>query len=135
MLGRKCQSNVDGYANFVFVNSKCHAWVYWQIAQKVRDILADYNKTHENPLPPISCHWFRHTFATRMYEAQVPPHTVQEILGHADLRMTIGTYTSISNDLKRQGIEDMIRILDAPELTTNFEADCIKLTTNLTKTA
>ncbi len=44
-------------------------------------------------LPKISAHSLRHTFATRAFELDVKPKVVQEILGHADISITLNTYT------------------------------------------
>lgn len=43
----------------------------------------------------FSCHCFRHTFATRCFEAGIKPKTVQAYLGHATLQMTMDLYTKV----------------------------------------
>ncbi len=40
-------------------------------------------------------HCFRHTFATRCFEAGIQPKTVQKYLGHATLQMTMDLYTHV----------------------------------------
>ncbi len=40
-------------------------------------------------------HCFRHTFATRCFEAGIQPKTVQAYLGHATLQMTMDLYTAV----------------------------------------
>lgn len=52
----------------------------------------------------FSGHTFRHTFATRCFEAGIPPKTVQAYLGHASLQMTMDLYTSV---LKKKKVDDM----------------------------
>ena len=53
----------------------------------------------------FSGHCFRHTYATRCFEAGVDPKTVQKQLGHASLQMTMDLYTHLFPDKKASELD------------------------------
>lgn len=60
-----------------------------------------------------SIHSLRHTFATRCIEAGMMPKTLQAILGHSKISMTMDLYVHTTDDQKKKEmlmIEDMIHI-------------------------
>lgn len=64
-------------------------------------ILDEYN------IPSVNYHTLRHTFATRCIEVGVDVKTLSEILGHANVSITLNTYVHSSMDLKRQQLEKL----------------------------
>jgi integrase len=46
----------------------------------------------EAGLAPIRLHDLRHSAATLLLKMGVPAHVVKEILGHSDIRTTLGIY-------------------------------------------
>ncbi len=47
-------------------------------------------------------HDLRHTYATRLFELGEEPRTVQELLGHSDINITLGTYVHVLENLKKK---------------------------------
>lgn len=61
----------------------------------------------------ISMHTLRHTFATRCIESGMKPKTLQKILGHANISMTMDLYVHVTEDEKEkemQQFEQMCRM-------------------------
>ncbi len=51
-------------------------------------------------IPRMKFHALRHTYATRLFEAGVPPKTVQSLMGHYDISITMDIYTHVMKDSK-----------------------------------
>lgn len=53
----------------------------------------------------ISMHTLRHTFATRCIESGMKPKTLQNILGHANISMTMDLYVHVTEDEKEKEMQ------------------------------
>lgn len=58
-------------------------------------------------IPHISMHSLRHTFATRCAEAGMQPKTLQIILGHSSIDVTMNVYVHIMEDTKVKEIKSI----------------------------
>jgi len=55
----------------------------------------------------VNYHCIRHTFATRCIEAGVDVKSLSEILGHANVAITLNTYVHSSLEIKRTQLEKL----------------------------
>ena len=117
-LGIECQTVVDGYSDFIFVNRFGSVQHFGTLNKALLRIVRDCNqsalaqskgKPDTVLLPKFSNHTLRHTFTTRMCEAGVNIKAMQEILGHADSQTTLDIYADATKELKQR---EMIRLED-----------------------
>lgn len=68
-------------------------------------------------VPPVRLHDLRHTFATLALGAGAHPKQVQEMLGHADVSITLDIYAHVTEDMHRDAAERIGRLLFHKENT------------------
>lgn len=83
----------------------------------MRWAMKKYKKLHpDNPLSHhITPHVFRHTFCTNMANAGMDIKTLQYVMGHSDVGVTLNVYTHVSYD---RAAEQMAKVLDFKEADT-----------------
>ena len=59
----------------------------------------------------IKFHGLRHTSATLMLSAVVPPHVVQRRLGHSKIEMTLGIYSHVLPGQQADAAERLATLL------------------------
>lgn len=96
--------------DYLFVtkfNTPLNSVIY---SDSIKAIIEQINLTRsfDNEFPKFSGHTFRHTFATRCFEAGVQPKVVQSYLGHASLKMTMDLYTHITEEKANSDIERIV---------------------------
>ena len=98
---------VEGFEDLLFVTKYgtplCNELVCEAIGKIVNEI--NTMRDEADKFESFSCHCFRHTFATRCFEAGVSPKTVQSYLGHSSLQMTMDLYTHVTEDKKLTDIQ------------------------------
>ena len=67
--------------------------------------------TKSKNLPHIKLHGMRHTNATAMIAAGVNPKVVQQRLGHADVSVTLNTYTHVLPGMDQEAAQKLGNIL------------------------
>ena len=115
-LGDKWQP-LAGFENLVFANMSGRPYrethirdFLVAIIQEINDeeiALAEKGRREPVLMEHFSPHSLRHTFATRAFERNVPPKSVQAILGHSSVAMTMDLYTHTTEDKKREDMEKL----------------------------
>ena len=61
----------------------------------------------------IKIHGFRHTFASMLFSAGVPPKTASVLLGHANIKITMDVYTHVMQENNIDAIEKLDNFLNS----------------------
>lgn len=94
----KIEPIIEGYSGFLFldVQNKPTVALHWE--NYFKRICNKYNKI---PIPIITPHNCRHTFCINMAKAGMNPKTLQYIMGHSNINITLNTYIGF-NDAKAE---------------------------------
>ena len=99
---------VDGYSGFLFVSESGKPYLADHYQTVLRRAVQRYNRTHAEQLPKISPHVLRHTFCTRLANKNINPKSLQYIMGHADINITLNLYSHVSLDAVKAEVVKLI---------------------------
>lgn len=80
---------------------------------KERAEIAKEDKTEFRPMPHFYPHAFRHTFATRCFEAGIDAKVVQGFLGHYSIAITLDLYTHVTDDKAKSEMDKLQNLYQA----------------------
>lgn len=90
---------VDGYVGFLYFDKENKPMVGMHWEKYFQHALNKYNNTYKLQLPKITPHVCRHTYCSNMARSGMNPKTLQYLMGHSDIGVTLNTYTHL-------GLED-----------------------------
>jgi len=107
IISQKRPKEFNDYLFVTKFNTPLNSVIY---SDAIKAIIRQINlvRANDNQFKEFSGHTFRHTFATRCFEAGVEPKVVQNYLGHASLKMTMDLYTHVTEDKFILDIEKII---------------------------
>lgn len=91
----KIEPIIDGYAGFLFLDKDGHPMVAMHWEKYFQHICQKYNRIYKVQMPKVTPHVCRHTFCSKMAAARMNPKTLQYIMGHSDISVTLNTYTHL----------------------------------------
>ena len=101
---------LDGFEDLVFVTKNNKPTTQFLISECIEGTLKRIHKNDpELVFEKFTPHCFRHTFATRCLEAEVPLKTVSALLGHSQLQLTTDLYMHVTKESLSKGIEQYER--------------------------
>ena len=105
---------VDGRSGFLFLDKDCLPEVAMHWEHRFNHMVKRYNDIYRVQMPNITPHVCRHTYCSNQAKAGMNPKTLQYLMGHSDIGVTLNTYTHL-------GLEDA-----AEELRRMEEAEAAR---------
>lgn len=68
-------------------------------------MLEKYDIVDESIKGNVTVHSLRHTYATRCVEAGASPKVLQKLLGHANIKVTLDTYTDVFESFQTESVQ------------------------------
>ena len=105
---------IDGKYGFFYVNEKDMPLTGQDWANRFRAIWTKFSKINGEQKPKVTPHICRHTFCSNMAKNGMNPKALQYIMGHANIGITLDTYTHVGF----QDAEIEMRRVSGGEYTT-----------------
>ena len=89
---------IDGYSGFPFADKNGNPLLamYWQ--HRLNHMVGRYNDIYWMQMPNITPHVCRHTYCSNQAKAGMNPKTLQYLMGHSDISVTMNVYIHIGLD-------------------------------------
>ena len=79
--------------------------MHWQ--HRFNHAVKRYNDIFKIQMPNITPHVCRHTYCSNMARARMNPKTLQYLMGHSDISVTMNTYTHLGYEDAK---DEMVRV-------------------------
>ena len=109
---------VDGYSGFLFLDKDGLPEVAMHWEHRFNHMVGRYNDIYRVRMPNITPHVCRHTYCSNMARAGMNPKTLQYLMGHSDIGVTMNTYTHLGLDDAK---DEMIRLEELEQAKKEVE--------------
>lgn len=104
---------IDGYTGFLFLDKDCNPLVAMHWEHRFNHMVKRYNDIYRVQMPNITPHVCRHTYCSNMAKSGMNPKTLQYLMGHSDIGVTLNTYTHLGLEDATDELKRMEELADA----------------------
>ena len=108
----KIEPIIDGYSGFLYLDKNNMPMVALHWEKYFQHVLEKYNGIYKVQMPKVTPHVCRHTYCSNMAKSGMNPKTLQYLMGHSDIAVTLNVYTHVGLEdaekelQKMQGLEN-----------------------------
>lgn len=102
----KVEPIIGGRRGFLYLDKNGRPMVAMHWEKYFQHICQKYNRIYRVQMPKVTPHVCRHTYCSNMAKSGMNPKTLQYLMGHSDIGVTLNTYTHLKfedaeSELKR----------------------------------
>lgn len=94
----KTEPMIDGKCGFLYLDKNGMPMVALHWEHYFKRICEKYNSIYKVQMPKVTPHVCRHTYCSNMAKSGMNPKTLQYLMGHSDIGVTLNTYTHTGFD-------------------------------------
>lgn len=98
---------ISGRLGFLFLDKNGMPMVALHWEKYFQHICEKYNSIYKVQMPRVTPHVCRHTYCSNMAHAGMNPKTLQYLMGHSDISVTLNTYTHINLEQAEEDLKKM----------------------------
>lgn len=98
---------IDGYTGFLFYDKEGKPLVAMHWQNRFNNMVNRYNDIYRIQMPNITPHICRHTYCSNQAKAGMNPKTLQYLMGHSDISVTMNVYTHVNFDDAEEELKRM----------------------------
>ena len=106
----KVEPMIDGKSGFLFLDKNDMPMVALHWEKYFQHICQKYNNIYKVQMPKVTPHVCRHTFCSNMAKSGMNPKTLQYLMGHSDIGVTLNTYTHIGYEDAKEELKRVVNI-------------------------
>ena len=103
----KVEKTIDRYSGFLFYDDNGMPLVAMHWQHRFNHMVGRYNDIYRVQMPNITPHVCRHTYCSNMAKSGMNPKTLQYLMRHSDISVTMNVYTHIGFDDAEEELKRM----------------------------
>lgn len=104
---------VGGHTGFLFTDKDGMPLVAMHWEHRFNNMVKRYNDIFRVQMPNVTPHVCRHTYCSNMAKSGMNPKTLQYLMGHSDIGVTLNTYTHLGLEDAADELKRMEELADA----------------------
>lgn len=105
---QKVEPIIDRKTGFLYLDKNGRPLVAQHWEKYFQLIREKYNRIYKVQMPKVTPHVCRHTYCSNMAKGGMNPKTLQYLMGHSDISVTLNTYTHLGFEDAREELERLV---------------------------